>query len=173
MGIFDSDWQRIHKKLSREYELMALRNYESGVSPEGADVLGIITEIVSNNVPNLSNDEAEDFVKREYESFQLFDVLEDIADSLRQMNPDIPETGISEIFDTVRRRFNDPEREHEYFLFFIISKIVELQNLSITRGGYLIEISRGKIPRPSRLVRFFQMWRQIARYQMGKDQRKG
>jgi len=33
MGIFDSDWQRLHKKISRQYELIALRNFESGLSP--------------------------------------------------------------------------------------------------------------------------------------------
>lgn len=173
MGIFDSDWQRLHKKLSRDYELIALRNYEFGKSSAAADVFGIITEIVNNNVPNMSSREAADFVQKEFESFQNFNARESIADALRQMNPTIPEVGISEIFEAVRRRFRDPEREHEYFLFFVISRLIELKNLSISRGAYLIEISRGRIPRPSRLVRFFQMWRQIARYQMAKDRRKG
>jgi hypothetical protein len=173
MGIFESDWQKLHKKLSREYELIALRNYESGISSGTADVFGIITEIVSKIVPTLSNVEAAEFVKKEYQSFQNFDVRESIGDALRQMNPDVPEAGVSEIFDAVRCRFCDPQREHEYFLFFVISKLVELQNLSITRGAYLIEISRGRIPRPSRFVRFFQMWRQIAHYQSARDRREG
>lgn len=173
MGLFDSDWQRLHKKLSREYELIALRNLETGMSPGVADVLGIITEIVSNYASNLSNTEAENFVKKEYESFQFFDVRNTIADALRQMNPNIPETGISKIFESVRSRFHDSEREHVYFLFFVISKLIELRNLSISRGAYLIEIARGRVPTPSRLMRFFQMWRQIARYKMAKDLKKG
>jgi hypothetical protein len=173
MGIFDSDWQRLHKKISRQYELKALRRFESGLSPEGADVFGIITEIVGEYVPNLSHTEAEDFVRNEYKSFKNFSVLDKIAQALKRMNPDIPEAGVSEIFEAVRKRFNDPEREHEYFLFFVISRIIELRNLSISRGTYLIEISRGRIPRPSRFVRFFQMWRQIARYKMAKDRMKG
>jgi hypothetical protein len=173
MGIFDSDWQRLHKKISRQYELIALRNVESGLSRQGADVFGIIIEIVRQYVPNLRHAEAEDFVRNEYKSFKDFSIRDEIAQALKTMNPDIPEAGVSDIFEAVRKRFNDPDREHEYFLFFVISKIIELQNLSISRGLYLIEISRGRIPRPSRLVRFFQMWRQIARYKMAKDRMKG
>lgn len=173
VGIFESDWQRLHKNISRQYELIALRDFESGISPEGADLFGIITEIVRENALYLSHTEAEDFIKNEYRSFKNFDVRESIGKALTQMNPDIPETGILEIFEAVRRRFHDPEREHEYFLFFVISKIIELKNFSISRGSYLIEISRGRIPKPSRLVRFFQMWRQIARYQTAKDRSEG
>lgn len=173
MGIFDSDWQRLHKKISHQYELMALRNFESGLSHEGADVFGIITEIAREYVPNLSHAEAEDFVRNEYKSFKDFSVRDKIAQALKRMNHDIPEVGVSEIFEAVRKRFNDPEREHEYFLFFFISRIIELQNLSISKGAYFIEISRGRIPKPSRFVRFFQMWRQISRYKMAKDRMKG
>jgi hypothetical protein len=173
MGLFDSDWQGLHKKISRQYELIALRNHESGLSPGSADVFGIITEIVREHVPNLSDTEVEDFVRNEYKWFKDFSVRDNIARDLRQMNPDIPEVGVSEIFKAVKSRFHDSEREHEYFLFFIISKIIELRNLSISRGSYLIEISRGRIPKPSRFVRFFQMWRQIARYNMAKDRIKG
>jgi hypothetical protein len=79
MGIFDSDWQRLHKKISRQYELIALRSFESGLSPEGADVFGIITEIVRDYVPNLSHIEAEDFVRNEYKSFKDFSVRDEIA----------------------------------------------------------------------------------------------
>ncbi|OHB82443.1 MAG: hypothetical protein A2Z38_00375 [Planctomycetes bacterium RBG_19FT_COMBO_48_8] len=173
MGLFASDWQRLHKKISRQYELIALRNLESGLSPEGADVLGIITEIVREYFPNLSGTEAEDVVRNEYKCFKDFSVRDSIACALRQMNPDIPEVGVSEIFEAVKSRFHAPEREHEYFLFFIISKIIELGNLSISRGSYLIDISRGRIPKTSRFIRFFQMWRQIARYNMAKDRIKG
>jgi hypothetical protein len=173
MGILDSDWQRLHKKISRQYELIALRNVESGLSPQGADVFGIITEIVRQYVPNLRHAEAENFVRNEYKSFKDFSIRDEIAHTLKRMNPNIPEAGVSEIFEAIRKRFNDPDREHEYFLFFVISRIIELQNLSISRGLYLLEISRGRIPRPSRLVRFFQMWRHIARYKMAKDRMKG
>ena len=173
MGIFDSDWQRIHKKISRQYEVIALRNFESGLSPESADVLGIITEIVREYVPNLSHNEAQDFVRNEYKSFKDFSVRDKIAQALKRMNPDIPEAGVSEIFEAVRKRFNNPEREHEFFLFFIISRIIELQNLSISRGAYLIEISRGRIPKPSRFVRFFQLWRHFSRHKMAEDRMKG
>ncbi|MBW2006158.1 MAG: hypothetical protein JRI72_16455 [Deltaproteobacteria bacterium] len=173
MGLFASDWQRLHKKISRQYELIALRNLESGLSPEDADVLGIITEIVREHVPNLSDTEVENVVRNEYKWFKDFSVRDNISRALRQMNPDIPEVGVSEIFEAVKSRFHNSEREHEYFLFFIISKIIELRNLSISRGSYLIEISRGRIPKSSRFVRFFQMWRQIARYNMAKNRIKG
>ena len=173
MVLLASEWQRLHKNISRQYELIALRNLETGLSPEGADVLGIITEIVRDHVPNLSDTEAEDVVRNEYKCFKDFSLRDSIARALRQINPDIPEVGVSEIFEAVKSRFHDPEREHEYFLFFIISKIIELRNLSISRGSYLIEISRGRIPKPSRFLRFFQMWRQIARYNIAKDRIKG
>ena len=119
MGLFDSDWQRLHKKISRQYELIALRNFEAGLSPEGADVLGIITEIVREHVPNLSEIEVEDVVRNEQKSFKDFAVRDSIARALRQMNPDIPEDGVSEIFEAVKRRFHDSEREHVHFLFFV------------------------------------------------------
>lgn len=115
MGLFASDWKRLHKKISRQYELIALRNLETGLSPEGADVLGIITEIVKEHVPNLSDTEAKDFVRNEYKCFKDFSVRDSIARALRQMNPDIPEFGVSEICEAVKSRFHDPERVHEYF----------------------------------------------------------
>lgn len=65
MGILDSDWQRLHKKINRQYELIALKNFESGVSREGADVLGVIARIVRENIPTMNRDEAENFVKNE------------------------------------------------------------------------------------------------------------
>ena len=173
MRLFASDWQRLHKKISRQYELIALRNLESGLSPEDADVLGIITEIVREHVPNLSDTQVIDVVRNEYKWFKDFSVRDNIAFALGQINPDIPEVGVAEIFEAVKSRFHDSEREHEYFLFFIISKIIELRNLSISRGSYLIKISRGRIPKPSRFFHFFQMWRQIARYNMAKDRIKG
>jgi len=173
MGFFDSDWQRLHKKASREYDLMTIRNFELGLSPEGADVFSIITEIVSKNVPNMTPAEAQGFVRREYSSFKSFDIRGSISYALKQMNPDIPENGISEIFDAVRHWFHDQDREHEYFLFFVISKIIEMRNFSILRGAYLIEISRGRIPRPSLLVCLFQMWCFVARYKMAKARMKG
>jgi len=168
MGLLDLDWQRLHKKLSRQYELKAMRNLKSGLSPEGADVFGIITEIARENVPNLSHAESEDFVKNEYKSFKAFSVRDSISYALRKMNPEIPETGISEIFNAAKNQFHNLEREHEYFLYFIISRIIEMRNLSISRGYYLIEIARGRIPGPSRFVRFFQLWRHIARYKMAR-----
>jgi hypothetical protein len=58
-------------------------------------------------------------------------------------------------------------------LFFVISKIIEMRNFSILRGAYLIEISRGRIPRPSLLVCLFQMWGFVARYKMAKARMKG
>lgn len=173
MGLLGLDWQRLHKKLSRQYELIAMRNLKSGLSPDGADVFGIITEIAREHVPNLSYTESEDFVKNEYQLFKDFSVRDSIAYALKKVNPEIPEAGVSEIFEATKNRFHNPEREHEYFLYFIISRIIELRNLSISRGSYLIEMARGRIPEPSRFVRFFQLWRHIARYKMAKDKISG
>jgi hypothetical protein len=117
MGLFDSDWQRLHQKISRQYEQIALRNFESGLSPNRADVIGIITEIIRDNLPSLSQIELENLIIDKHNSFKDFAVRDTITHALKQMNPDIPEDGVSEIFEAVRSRFHDPEREHEYFLF--------------------------------------------------------
>jgi len=162
MGIFDSDWQRLHKKISHRYEQLAMRNADDGLSPDIADTFGIITEIVRENTPNLSQAEAMEFVKIEYNSFKEFDVCDIIRDALRQRNPEFQETDVLKFLDIARRRFHGPELEHGFFLFFVISKIIELKKLSISRGSYLIEIVRGRIPRPSPLIRFFQLWRIFA-----------
>jgi hypothetical protein len=173
MGTFDSDWQRLHKKASREYDLITFRNFELGLPPEGADVFSIITKIVSKHLPNMTAAETQDFVCREYSSFKRFDVRDSISHALKQMNPDISENGISKIFDAVRHWFHDQDRGCEGFLFFVISRIIEIRNFSILRGAYLIEISRGRIPRPSLLVCLFQMWCFVARYRMAKARMKG
>jgi hypothetical protein len=92
-----------------------------------------------------------------------------ISAELHNRNPNIPEEGVRSIFNTVRSSFHRAGVEHEYFLFFVISQIIEAKKLSISRGAYLIEIAQGKIPQHSRLVQFFRRWRQIARYKMAKD----
>ena len=66
MGLFDSDWQRLHKEISRQYELTAIRKLEEGVSPEGADVFGIMPEIVRKHLSTLNDVEVEAFVTNEY-----------------------------------------------------------------------------------------------------------
>jgi len=148
--------------------MIAMRNHEAGLSHEFADVPSIIAEIIRDHVPNLSAIEIENIITNEQESFRAFDVRDSIASALRGMHPDIQEEEVSRIFEAVRKRFSDPELEHAYFLFFVISRIIELRNLSISRGAYLLEIARGQIPRPSKLVRFFQMWRHLVRYKMAK-----
>jgi hypothetical protein len=172
MGLFDSDWQRLHKKISRQYELMALKYFESGSAPERDEAVGILTHIVREQLPGLSSDRALDFVRVEYKSFEDFAVRDTISQALKDITPGISEAGISEIFLSIRKRFHNSKSAHEYFLFFIISKLIELHNLSTSRGAYLIEISRGRIPKPSRLVRFFQMSRLISRYFFAKDTMK-
>lgn len=72
----------------------------------------------------------------------------------------------------MRSSFHRVGAEHEYFLFFVISKIIEVRKMSISRGDYLIEIARGNVPQHSRLVQFLRRWRQIARYNMAKDSQK-
>jgi hypothetical protein len=66
----------------------------------------------------------------------------------------------------MKRRFLNKETEHEYFMYFVISKIIEMKDLSITRASYLIEIARGNKPTISGL---FRRANQIAKYQIAKD----
>lgn len=172
MGLFDSDWQRLHKKISHQYELMALEFFESGSAPGRNDAFGIFTQIVREQLPDLGPVEAEAFVRNEYKAFEDFSVRDAIAQALKDITPGISEAGISEIFLSVRKRFHNSKSAHEYFLFFIISKIIESLNLSISRGAYLIEISRGHIPKPSVLVRFFQALSLASRYFFAKDTKK-
>jgi hypothetical protein len=172
MGLFDSDWQRLHKKLSHQYELMALEYFESGSVPERDDAFGIFTQIVQEQLPDLSPVEADAFVRNEYKAFEDFSVRDTISRALKDITPGISEAGISDIFEAVRKRFHNSKSAHEYFLFFIISKIVESKNLSISRGAYLIEISRGHIPKPSRIVRLIQAISLASRYFFVKDKKK-
>jgi hypothetical protein len=172
MGFFDSDWQRLHKKLSHQYELMALEFFESGSAPEHDDAFGIFTQIVREQLPDLAPVEADAFVRNEYKAFEDFSVRDTISQALKDITPGISEAGISDIFEAVRKRFHNSKSAHEYFLFFIISKIIESRNLSISRGAYLIEISRGRIPKPSSLVRLFQATSLASRYFFTKDKKK-
>ena len=105
MSIFDSDWKKLHKKVTRKYELIALRNFEKDPSVESADVMGIIAEIINERIPQLSSEKAMEFVNNEYELFKHFDVLETLESELRKRNPEIPDEGIQQIFKSVRSNF--------------------------------------------------------------------
>ena len=173
MSIFEPAWVKLHKSMCDLYENIAIENFQNDPSSGPADVLGIISKIVQMQNPQFDEAQARQLVNQEYDNFKRFNVYEIVAEELKARNPNVPEESIRSIFNEIRNSFQKTEREHEYFLFFVISKIIEMKELPISRGAYLLEIARSKIPRHNRLVQFFRRWRQIAQYKMTKDARQG
>ncbi len=169
MGMFDADWVRTHKRMCNRYEYLAVRNFERDAAQRQADVQGIIAEIIQDELPELSQEEGRQFVQREYIQFKEFDFRDHLATVLRGRNPDLNADTTEEIYSRLRHAFHRRECEHEYFLFFVISKVIELRQMSISRIDYMLEIARGHIPRDSRIVMFFKRWRLFAHYSMAKE----
>jgi hypothetical protein len=100
-------------------------------------------------------------------------VVEEIAAFCRKRNPGVPQEGIAQIIEATKRSFDRFEYEQQAFLFFLISHMVGTLGIEPGRGGYLLEIARGNVPAPSRLIQFFQLWRDLARHSAIKERGGG
>lgn len=166
MKNFQPLWKACHKKVVRMYEDLALESVENSPNSSEVDMIKIISQIFRSYQPHVSEDDALYWVEREYSNFTSFNIVQAITLGLRKRNPLIPEEGIKEIYEVVKKKFLNREQEHTSFLFFIISKFIEIEQSEAERGEYLIEIARGNIPKTSG---FFRRWNQIARYKMAKE----
>jgi len=162
MGLFDPAWKKLHVKVCRLYEDIAINSYNG----EEIDFLEVTTRALSQGNFLPSHYYVKGFVQDEYKNFKQFNIYQCISDECRKRNPNIQENAIEELFTTLKSRFSNPENELEYFMYFLISKIIEINGLSISRAGYLFEIARGNRPK---INGFFRRVNQIAKYNMAKE----
>lgn len=170
MGLFDSDWEKLHKRFIWNYELLCLDWKRQAQTNGPVDVLRVASWAMIREFPEMNDSVAGVLVQAEYLKFKAFDVRSSIAEVCHKRNPQIHESDIDELLEGTKKRFlgrssNDGRLlDWNFFLYFLISRIVEMKRLSISRGAYLIEIASGNIPQPSRLFRFFQVWHLSAQH---------
>jgi len=163
------DWAKLHKSMCNQYEDLALADLKKSPSTP-VDPISIIAKVVERHLPDLGSAAAAEFVGQAYQEFKRFDLLDVFKTELRSLNPKATDQTITAIFEKVRGRLLDtPDGEHESFLYFVISKIIHIQRLSISRAWYLTEIARDRMPQNSKIVQFFRRWRQFAIYAVTKD----
>ena len=166
MKNFHPLWEACHKKVVRMYEDLAMAYISKNPNTPQVDMIQVISEIFHAYQPQLNKNDAIEWVKREYLNFKSFNVYRAISLGLKKINPQIPENGINELFESVKKKFLTAEYQHQYFLYFIVSKFIEIEQGEPARGQYLIQITRGNFPKTSG---FFRRVNQLALYNMAKD----
>lgn len=166
MGLFDPMWKRIHKKVVKMYEEIAMAEICKNPNNPSVDMFKIISKIFLSYQPHLKEEQALYWVIKEYENFKNFDTYNVLSKSIKKRNPNVPEEVIMEMFNLVKKKFIQNEYEHASFLFFIISKFIEIEKSEVERGEYLLEIASGNIPKTDGL---FRRTKQIALYKLAKD----
>jgi hypothetical protein len=148
------------------YEDLAMDHISQDPKTPKVDMIQIISEILHAYQPQFDKNTAIEWVNSEYLNFKSFDVYHPISCGLKKINPQIPENGINDIFQLIKKKFLSSEYEHQYFLYFIISKFIEIEQGKAERGQYLIQITRGNIPQTTG---FFRRVNQMALYHTAKD----
>ena len=146
MGLFKKSWRKLHRKAISAYEDIAFRLHADGFALP-LDFKVVIHKVVKRLNPDMSLQEAHQFVESNFALFKTFDVYDEIASECRARNPQIADHEIRELFDAVKRRFVEGMRENAGFLTFIVSRLIDPDTYNISRGAYLMEVATGKVPK--------------------------
>lgn len=166
MGFFKKSWRKLHKKAVQAYEDIAIPLWIDGGSDEPVDYKWVIQRVVKRLNPDISTQEAARFVESNYVLFKTFNVYDEIASEFRARNPQIPDEGIGELYEALKRVYIEKMEEHNAFLTFIISRFIEPDAYNISRGGYFMEVAQGKAPKPGGVLRRAS---QISLYERARD----
>ena len=167
MGLFKKSWRKLHKKAVQAYEDIAVPLWINGGTDMPVDFKWVIQRVVKRLNPDMPTQEAAQFVEKNHALFKTFDVYDEIASECRARNPQMPDEGIKEIHEELKRIYIEKMEEHDAFLTFVISRFIEPSTYDISRGAYFIEVARGKAPKPSLL----QRTKHIGRYMRAKEAR--
>ena len=169
MGFFKKSWKKIHKKAVEAYEDIAIPLWIDAGVDKPVDFKWVIQRVVKRLNPAMPTQEVARFVETNYALFKTFNVYDEIAAECRARNPQIPDEGIKELYEVLKRVYVEKMEEHNAFLTFIISRFIEPGTYNISRGAYFIEVAQGKAPKSSGVLRRAS---QIAMYKRARDTRE-
>ena len=169
MGFFKKSWKKLHKKACQAYEDIAIPLWIDGGVDKPVDSKWVIQRVVKRLNPAMSTQEAARFVESNYALFKTFNVYDEIASECRARNPQIPDEGIEELYEALKRVYIEKMEEHNAFLTFIISRFLEPGAYDISRGAYFMEVAQGNAPKSSGVLRRAS---QIAMYKRARDARE-
>lgn len=163
------DWVSLHHRMTKKYELAAIRQFEKDQDKAKVDFLSVITEIINNEPQYRDSESVHDFVNHSYQEFLRFDFRNKIVGELQRRNPQLSHNNANRFYDLIRKKFLGEEHRFAKFLIYIISKIIDQRKMSINGTWYLIQAIQGKIPKENIIKRFFHSLKVITRYDIAKD----
>jgi hypothetical protein len=153
MSFFKKSWKKLHKKAVQAYEDIAIPLFIDAGGDKPVDFKWVIQRVVKRLNPAMSAQEAARFVESNYALFKTFNVYDEIASECRARNPQIPDEGIKELYEALKRVYVEQMEEHNAFLTFIISRFIEPSAYNISRGAYFMEVAQGKAPKSGGVLR--------------------
>ena len=166
MGFFKKSWRKLHKKAVQAYEDIAIPLWIDAGGEKPVDFKWVIQRVVKRLNPSMPAQEATRFVETNYDLFKTFNVYDEIASECRTRNPQIPDEGIEELYEALKRVYIEKMEEHNAFLTFIISRFIEPGVYNISRGTYFMKVAQGEAPKSSGVLRRAS---QIAIYKRARD----
>jgi hypothetical protein len=144
MGVFDPAWLKLHHRICDRYESVAFKDHSEHPDRD-IDVVPVVARVLEQQL-NTTPQKAAELASQLYASFTDFPVRSAVEESLRSKNPSIPDEGVTEIYEKMKRDFVGAEHWHVYFLYFVISYILASGDYGTTRGDYLMRIVLNKVP---------------------------
>lgn len=169
MRFFDPPWLKLHHRICDRYEAIAFRRlseHSEGIT----DVVAVSAAALEKEI-GIPTEEATALAKRLHADFRDFSVRAAIEDSLRSKNSEIPEEGITEIYEEIKQEFLGAEHWHVYFLYFVISFLLTMQDYGIERGDYLIRIVLNTVPEDNRILKVIKRTFRFASYLKARDKK--
>lgn len=122
---------------------------------QAVDVIAVVAQVLKQEL-NTTPEIAAGLANQIHKSFDQFPVRSAIEESLRSKNPSIPDQGVTQIYENVKKIFVGSEPRHVYFLYFVISYILASGDYGSTRGDYLMRIVLNQVPEDSGFLKFMK-----------------
>ena len=170
MSIFKSDWEKFHLSFCDLYEEIGVQQWK--LTPSTALKAADYKKRIQNVLVimfEMDEEFATSLIDKLHEQFETFDTELSVEKFIRSRNTEISDIEISTIINKMKQIYHESFLVHESFSYFVISKLIETKNLSISRGEYLIKIASGKIPTHKKIIQFFRRWRQITNYRIASE----
>ncbi len=160
----------MHHRISDRYEQLAFSLVIES-DKEIANATMIAGRIIAEEL-KIAPAEGAHVALKLYGSFQAFDVRDIIRKELIAKGGMLTESQLDEFLAEMKKRFHEPLRWHVFYLDFVISYLIERDDLGIDRGDYLMRIALGAVPDEKGIWKLTKRTLRFARLLQHEDKRK-
>jgi hypothetical protein len=166
MGLFDPAWLRLHHRICDLYEAIAFKDASEHPDRE-IDVVAVASRVLEQEL-KITPQRASELTSQLHASFNEFPVRSAVEESMKSRNPSVPDEGVTEIYEMMKRDFVEAKNWHVYFLYFVVSYILASGGYGSTRGDYLMRLVLNQVPEDRGFVKFVKRTFRFTSYRVAR-----